>query len=68
MGLFVGTMLSLVGYDVTQDTQAQSTIDSLRLHIFLGPTVLLALSSLVILRLPLNRRVHAEIVGRIGDD
>lgn len=67
MGLFVGTMLSVIGYDVTQDVQSQATIDSLRMHIFLGPFVLLALSSLVILRLPLNRHVHADIVGRIGE-
>ncbi len=68
MGLFVGTMLSMIGYDVAQDIQSQATADSLRLHIFLGPTVLLALSCVVILRLPLDRRVHASIVGEIGED
>lgn len=67
MGLFVGMMLSMIGYDVTLDVQSQATVDSLRMHIFLGPSVLLALSSLVILRLPLNRHVHADIVGRIGE-
>ena len=68
MGLFVGTMLSLIGYDVTQEVQDQATVDGLRMHVFLGPSVLLALSVLVVLRLPLNRRLHAEIVGRIGGD
>jgi GPH family glycoside/pentoside/hexuronide:cation symporter len=68
MGLFIGTMLSLIGYDVTQEVQAQATVDGLRMHVFLGPSVLLALSVLVVLRLPLNRRLHAEIVGRIGGD
>jgi glycoside/pentoside/hexuronide:cation symporter, GPH family len=66
MGLFVGFMLSEVGYDIDAVTQSEATAEGIRFHIFLVPSLLLALSTLLILRLPLNRRLHARIVGQIG--
>ncbi|RKQ96486.1 MULTISPECIES: MFS transporter [Maricaulis] len=66
MGLFVGFMLSQVGYDIDATTQSAATVDGIRFHIFLMPSLLLALSTLLILKLPLNRTLHARIVGQIG--
>ncbi|WP_291845126.1 glycoside-pentoside-hexuronide (GPH):cation symporter [Maricaulis sp.] len=65
MGLFVGFMLSQVGYDIDATTQSSETVDGIRFHIFLMPSLLLALSTLLILKLPLNRALHARIVGQI---
>lgn len=67
MGLLVGLMLSVVGYDIDLAVQSVETADSLRLHVFLGPTVMLTLSSLAITRLPLNRRIHQQIVEEIQE-
>ncbi len=66
MGLFVGFMLSEVGYDIDAVTQSAATAEGIRFHIFLMPSLLLALSVLLILKLPLNRRLHARIVGQMG--
>ncbi|WP_304073933.1 MFS transporter [Maricaulis maris] len=64
-GLLVGTVLTAVGYDPDLARQSLETADRLELYMFAGPSILLFLSSLVILRLPLNRHIHAKIVEEI---
>jgi len=64
-GLLVGVMLKAVGYDPDLAQQSVETADRLELYMFAGPSILLFLSSLVILRLPLNRHLHAKIVEEI---
>ena len=61
-GLLVGRILSLVSYDADLVSQTPHTANSLELFIALAPTLIFAVSSIVILRLPLNRGMHSKIV------
>lgn len=64
-GLQVGIMLAWIGYDADLNIQTAQTAERLEFYMFAAPSSLLFLSSMIILRLPLNRRMHAEIVEQI---
>ena len=66
MGLIVGTVLSWIGYDANQEYQTTNVANNLGVFLALVPSVLLVLSSLVMLRLPLNKGVHAKIVDQLS--
>lgn len=66
MGLAVGTMLSMIGYDGSAPTQTRAVADALGQYLALMPPALLVLSWLTIIRLPLDKTVHAKIVDELS--
>lgn len=66
-GLAVGIMLSAAGYEAGLGQQARSTVDALGLFLFAVPSVLLGLSALSVLKMPHDRRRHAQIVRRLAE-
>ncbi len=66
MGLLVGWVLSWVGYDTDLSQQTIDVANDLGKFLALVPPVLLAISSLVIIHLPLNKGIHAKIVDQLS--
>lgn len=66
MGFVVGIVLASIGY--TADIAERSTESGAALIVFLSvcPSVLLLLSIIPILSLPLDRRIHADIVDKLS--
>ncbi len=65
-GLFVGMMLSYLGYDAHLETQSTPVVQGIRLFISLLPGLLLFISTIVIFIMPLNRRRHANIINELS--
>ena len=66
MGVSVGMMLTLIGYDSDLDLQPASIAVNLGYFLAITPAVLLILSSIAIMRLPLDRHIHARIVDELS--
>lgn len=64
--LMVGTMLTYVGYDSTMELQTLEVAENLGKFLSLTPAVLLILSAFVIMKLPVNKKVHARIVDELS--
>jgi len=66
MGLVVGTVLSWIGYDADMEQQTTTVAENLGIFLALVPPVMLVFSSLVIMRLPLDKGIHAKIVDQLS--
>ncbi len=65
MGVLVTQVLSGVGYDADLAVQAEGVGQGLVVFLSVCPALLLALSTVPVCLLPLNRRIHSEIVDRL---
>jgi len=66
VGLVVGNMLSLIGYQSGLEQQAEGISVSLERFMALVPSSLLILAAIVITRLPLDRHMHKQIVEELS--
>ncbi len=66
MGVSVGLVLTLIGYDSDLDKQPPNIAIHLGYFLAITPAVLLILSSIAIMRLPLDRYIHARIVDELS--
>lgn len=66
MGTTVGMMLTLIGYDTEFERQPDGVAVSLGYFLAVMPSVLLILSAIAIMRLPLDRHLHAQIVDELS--
>lgn len=66
VGLAVGMMLSWVGYDAALPVQTDLVASNIGKFLVLTPSILLVLSSLIILKLPLNKGLHARMVDKLS--
>jgi GPH family glycoside/pentoside/hexuronide:cation symporter len=66
MGITVGGMLTLIGYDPELERQPVSTAVNLGYFLAITPSILLIISTIAIVRLPLDRHIHARIVDELS--
>lgn len=66
MGFCVGMMLAAIGYDSNVELQSAEAAQGLVAFMAICPATLLLLSSCVIWFFPLDRRIHADIVEKLG--
>lgn len=65
MGFIVGLMLAAIGYDADIERQSAEAARGLVAFMAICPATLLFLSSCLIWLLPLDRRIHADIVDQL---
>lgn len=63
-----GLILGAIGYDGAQAAQSEAAARGLIAFMAICPSVLLFLSMIPILRLPLNRHSHADIVDKLSQN
>ena len=66
MGFVVGMMLAAIGYDSNVESQSAGAAQGLVAFMAICPAGLLLLSSCVIWFFPMDRRIHANIVEKLG--
>ncbi|MEO9969894.1 MAG: glycoside-pentoside-hexuronide (GPH):cation symporter [Hyphomonadaceae bacterium] len=66
IGITVGAVLTWVGYDASLETQEPDIATRLGYFLTIMPSILLILSTVVIMRLPLDRHLHAKIVDELS--
>ena len=66
MGLIVGSVLSWIGYDPALQRQTLDVAEDLGVFLALVPGALLILSAITMMRLPLNKEIHAKIVDQLS--
>lgn len=65
-GLFIGQILTWIGYDSVADTQSADVAERIGLFLALAPATLVLISALIVLYLPLNRATHKEMVDALS--
>lgn len=68
MGFVVGQVLGFIGYDKDATAQAAEVGQGLVVFLAICPAFLLFLSIIPIILLPLDRRIHADIVDSLSDE
>ncbi|MEM9572835.1 MAG: glycoside-pentoside-hexuronide (GPH):cation symporter [Pseudomonadota bacterium] len=66
MGFVVGVMLSAIGYDSSMELQSAEAAQGLVAFMAICPATLLLISSCVIWFFPLDRKIHADIIEKLG--
>jgi len=68
MGFVVGQVLGVIGYDKDATEQAAEVGQGLVTFLAICPAFLLFVSIIPIILLPLDRRIHADIVDSLSDE
>ena len=68
MGFIVGQVLGLIGYDKDAAVQAPEVGQGLVTFLAICPALLLFLSIIPVILMPLDRRIHADIVDNLAID
>ena len=68
MSFVVGQVLGFIGYDKDATEQAVEVGQGLVVFLAICPAFLLFLSIIPIILLPLDRRIHADIVDSLSDE
>ncbi|MEM5518130.1 MFS transporter [Henriciella sp. AS95] len=68
MGVVVSQVLALLGYGASTNAQNTTIADGLTVFLAVCPPLMFALSMIPVWFLPINRKIHADIVGKLSSD